>query len=42
MFKKSNKNPGKLKVRSNNLEKPTSNMLNENNLAVNFCPLNKQ
>ena len=22
----------------NNLEKPTTNMLNENNLGVNFCP----
>jgi len=29
-------------ITPNNLEKPTSNMLNENNLAVNFCPLNKQ
>jgi len=26
-------------ITPNNLEKPTSNMLNEKNLGINFCPL---
>jgi hypothetical protein len=29
-------------ITPNNLEKPTSNMLNENNLGVNFCPVEKK
>ena len=28
-------------ITPNNLEKPTSNMINEKNLGVNFCPANK-
>ena len=28
-------------ITPNNLEKPTSNMLNEKNLGVNFCPAKK-
>lgn len=29
-------------ITPNNLEKPKTNMLNENNLGVNFCPVQKK
>ncbi len=29
-------------ITPNNLQKPTSNMLNEKNLGINFCPAPKQ